>query len=284
MSAAMWPRAAAARTSSAVVASSTSPLLSASRRTAPIRSRARRKAVPRAERKPVVSTGHAQRLAQLGGTRAQLAVSDPPASPPPPHRRQSFEGLEGADEHGSGEPRALGHGVQTPVHPIGEVDVGRARTLEQAGVAARAACAIAVRGGVMGAEVGLGLDDTAGGPAAAELAQENMAQKPTRDLRSRSRVERRRQRRASHVPPVSPRFTFDQKDSPASPVSTSGSRAGGLGAGGCGGSGSALAVRDSGASRDSMRSLATRSTRSPPPRPSPPAPRPRPPRPRPPPP
>src|SRR5439155_15763040 len=138
---------------------------------------------------------------------------------------------------------------------------------------------ISVRGGVIGAEVGFGLDNPARRAAPAELAQQNVAQKPTRDLGSRSRVERRRQCSASHVPPVSPRFTFDQKDSPP-PVSSSGSRAGGLGAGGGGGSGSALAMRCSGASRGSMRSRPTRSPRSP--LPSPPAPRPLPPPPRPP--
>src|SRR5712691_4592045 len=227
-------------------------------------------------------TGHAQRLAQLGGTRAEVAVGDARAPAPPPHRRQSLEGLEGTDQDGGGQPGALGHRIQTPVHPVGEIDVRGARALEQAGVAARTARAIAVRCGVIGAEVGFGLDDPAGGATASELAQENVSQKSTRDLGSRSRVERRRQCSASHVPPVSPRFTFDQNDSPppSPPLSTSGSRAegGGLGAGG--GAGSALAVRGSGASRGSVRSPPTRSPRSP--RPSAPAPRPRPPRPRPP--
>src|SRR5436309_2797855 len=125
--------------------------------------------------------------------------------------------------------------------------------------------------GIIGAEVGFGLDDSTGGAAASELTQQDVSQKPTRDLGSRSRVERRRQCSAAHVPPVSPRFTLDQNDSP--PVSTSGSRGGGLGAGG--GVGSALCVRDSGASRGSTRS--PRSPRSA--RPSEPAPRPRPPRP-----
>src|SRR5205823_11094607 len=83
--------------------------------------------------------------------------------------------------------------------------------------------------GIIGAEVGLGLDDSTGGAAASKLTQQDVPQKPTRDLGSRSRVERRRQCSAAHVPPVSPRFTFDQNysPSPAPPVSTSGSRGGG---------------------------------------------------------
>src|SRR5205809_733382 len=184
------------------------------------------------KRQAVVPTGHTQRLAELGGTRAEVAVGDARAPAPPPHRRQSLEWLERADEDGGGKPHGLGYGIQTPVHPIGEIDVRGAWALEQAGVAAGAAGAIAVRCRVIGAEVRFGLDDPAGGAAAPELAQENVSQKPTRDLGSRSRVERRRQRSAAHVPPVSPRFTFDQKDSPPVSTSASGSRGGGLGAGG----------------------------------------------------
>src|SRR5438876_9693559 len=230
------------------------------------------------KRQAVVPTGHAQRLAELGGTGAEVAVGDAGAPAPPPHRRQSFERLECANQDSRRMPGALGHRIQAPVHSIGEVDVRGARTLEQTGVASRAACAISVRGGVIGAEVGFGLDNPARRAAAAELAQQNVAQKPTRDLGSRSRVERRRQCSASHVPPVRPRFTFDQNDSPppAPPVSSSGSRGGGFGAGG--GADSAVCVRDSEASRGSTRSR--RSPRSA--RPSEAAPRPRPPRPRPP--
>src|SRR3989475_5862503 len=141
---------------------------------------------------------------------------------------------------------------------------------------ARAAGAIAMGRGIIGAEVGFGLDDSTGGAAASELTQQDVSQRPRRARGSRSRVERRGQCGVSHVPPVSPRFTFDQNDSPppAPPVSTSGSRGGGLGAGG--GVDSAVCVRDSEASRGSTRSR--RSPRSA--RPSELAPRPRPPRPR----
>src|SRR5438034_6459676 len=66
-------------------------------------------------------------------------------------------------------PGALRHRIQTPVHPIGEIDVRGARALEQAGVASRAAGAIAMGRGIIGAEVGFGLDDSTGGAAASEL-------------------------------------------------------------------------------------------------------------------
>src|SRR5207247_9768451 len=115
------------------------------------------------------------------------------------------------------------------------------------------------------------------GAATADLAEQNVPQKPTRDLGSRSRVERRRQRSGSHVPPVSPRFTLDQNDSPAVPPSPwSASRAGAAGGGGgsaldpAGGS-RAPATRGSRFSRCFVRS------RSPPPPPPPRPPRPQPP-------
>src|SRR5206468_3269675 len=50
-----------------------------------------------------------------------------------------------------------------------------------------------------------------------DVADQDLAQKPTRDHGCRSRVERRWERRTLHAPPVSPRFTFDQKDSPPPP-------------------------------------------------------------------
>src|SRR5207244_2122723 len=84
-----------------------------------------------------------------------------------------------------------------------------------------------------------------------------------------------------HAPPVSPRFTFDQKDSPSPSPSLSASRAGGLAAGGGagdGGRGSDVVIRGSNTSRGSPRSP----LEAPPPPPPPPAPRPPPPRPRPP--
>src|SRR6184192_3669831 len=223
------------------------------------------------QRQAIVPTGHAQRLAQLSGTRAEVAIGNPRPPAPASHRRQSLEGFERPDQDRRGMPGALRHRIQTPVHPVGEIDVRGARALEKAGVASRAAGAIAMGRGIIGAEVGLGLDDSTGGAAASKLTQQDVPQKPTRDLGSRSRVERRRQCSAAHVPPVSPRFTFDQNDSPspAPPVSTSGSRGGGLGAGG--GVDSAVCVRDSEASRGSTRSR--RSPRSA--RPSEPAPRPR---------
>src|SRR3989442_8991651 len=105
-------------------------------------------------------------------------------------------------------PGALRHRIQTPVHPVGEIDVRGARALEQAGVAARAAGAITMGRGIIGAEVGFGLDDSTGGAAASQLTQQDVSPKPPRDPGGRARVETRPQGGASPVPPVSPRLTF----------------------------------------------------------------------------
>src|SRR5947199_45618 len=98
------------------------------------------------------------------------------------------------------------------------VPSGDAESLTQLG-GTGAQRAVAMGSGVFRTQVGLRFDNAARRSATADLAQQNVPQKPTRDLGSRSRVERRRQRSGSHVPPVSPRFTLDQNDSPAVPPS-----------------------------------------------------------------
>src|ERR1044072_6006103 len=89
---------------------------------------------------------------------------------------------------GSGAPLALGDCVETPMHPVREVHVRGPRRREHAFVAPRASGAIAVGGRVVGAQVRLGLDDAARSATTADLAQQDMPQKSTRDLGSRSRV------------------------------------------------------------------------------------------------
>src|SRR5207248_1103348 len=144
------------------------------------------------------------------------------------------------------------------MHPVGEVHVGGPWRLEQCGVAPRAARAVTVAGGIVGAHVRLRLDDPAGRAVPTDLADEHMSQKPTRDHGSWSRVERRRQGSTAHGPPVSPRFTLDQNDSPPSPPpESSGSGAGPLGAGG-GSDGAA------GSGSDARGSTSRGSPRSPP--------------------
>src|SRR5439155_3391300 len=116
--------------------------------------------------------------------------------------------------------------------------VGSAGGAKQVPVAARAACAVAVTRGVVGADVGFGLHDPTCHAPAAALAHQNMPKKPSRDLGCRSRVEARGEGARGHAPPVSPRFTFDQKDSCSPSASLSGG-----GDGAEGGSPEALSVR-----------------------------------------
>src|SRR5437879_11998078 len=86
------------------------------------------------ERKAVVPPGHTQRLAELGGTRAEVAVSDACAAAPPPHRCQSLERLERADQNCGGEPGALRNRVQATWDHICEIEVTRARAADHAGI------------------------------------------------------------------------------------------------------------------------------------------------------
>src|SRR2546425_4225180 len=86
------------------------------------------------KRQAVVPTGHAQRLAELGGTGAEVAVGDARAPPPLPHRRQTLERLERPDQDRGGEPGALRPRLQTPMHPLSEIDVHGPPGLEKTGV------------------------------------------------------------------------------------------------------------------------------------------------------
>src|SRR5439155_1692718 len=73
------------------------------------------------ERDTVQPAGHAQRSAQLGGPGAQLVVGH--AAAPPAHRGESGQRLERADQDGRRKPHGFRHGIQAPVHAVGEVDV-----------------------------------------------------------------------------------------------------------------------------------------------------------------
>src|SRR2546430_10995661 len=103
-------------------------------------------------------------------------------------------------------PGALRHRIQTPVHAVGEIDVRGARALEQAGVAARAAGAIAMGRGIIGAEVGFGLDDSTGGAGGSAITPPEGCPKPPRELRGKVRGKRSRPCGAFLGPPVSLRL------------------------------------------------------------------------------
>src|SRR5205814_3572597 len=173
-------------------------------------------------------------------------------------------GLERADQDGHRKPHGLRDGSQAAVQAAGEVAVRRAGRREQPRGAPRTTRPVAVARRVVRSHVRFGLDDAARDPPAPHAAHEDVAQKPTRDLGSRSRVERRRERRTRHAPPVSPRFTFDQNDSP----STSGSAAGAAGGdGGDRAGGGGGGARNAAACSSAPRSSAGGRSRPPRPRP-----------------
>src|SRR5690348_13446627 len=123
------------------------------------------------ERHTILPTGHSKRLAQLGRAGAELSVDG--AATAPPHDVEPLERLQGADQHGRWKAGSLGHGVQTPVHAVGEIDIGRAGRREETFVTARAPRAISVNRRIFGTQVCLGLDAAACGAATADLAHKS---------------------------------------------------------------------------------------------------------------
>ena len=69
--------------------------------------------------------GDPQRLTQACGAGTQRSRRH--AAAPAPHRRETGEWLEGADQHRRREPVPFGDGIETPVHTVGEIDVAAAR-------------------------------------------------------------------------------------------------------------------------------------------------------------
>ena len=109
----------------------------------------------RVERKPVVLTGHTERLAEAARTCAEQArVVDAATCP---HQIEAGERLERADEHRVRDSLRLADEVEAPVHAVGAVDVRATRRAEHRRVAIGAA-AVAVRGRIF-VVIRLDLDD-----------------------------------------------------------------------------------------------------------------------------
>ncbi len=107
------------------------------------------------ERKPVMPARDAERLGEPSRSRAEQAIRLYPA--PGPHGRQSRARLERPDQDRAGDALALADEIETPVHPIGAVDIGVAGRAEHRGIACRAP-AKTVRGGIL-VVIGFDLDD-----------------------------------------------------------------------------------------------------------------------------
>src|SRR5690606_26803981 len=93
---------------------------------------ARRQQVERGgiERQSIVGNGDAQRLAELAGAGAELAVGETAAALL--HLEQAILGFEGADQHGAAR---LADDIQAPVNAIDPVDIGVSGRAEHGRVA-----------------------------------------------------------------------------------------------------------------------------------------------------
>src|SRR5690606_37735251 len=121
--------------------------------------------------------GDAQGLGELAGAVGEVVVAAR-AWTQGAHRLDAGDRLERADQHADPFAHLAAHGVGAPVHAVGEVDVHVPGLAEHGGVA-RGLAAVGVRGGVLGAAVGLDLDDAAGAPV---VAHQQLVQQLRRDL------------------------------------------------------------------------------------------------------
>ena len=127
----------------------------------------------RPHRRPSWSRVMRQRLAELPGPRAELPVGDAAATLA--HDGETLHRLERPQQDRTRLP-APADQVGAPVHTVGEVDVPRAGRAEQRLVLGVPPMPVAMRRGVLIAEVGFGLDDPPGRPRPAERRDHGRAQ------------------------------------------------------------------------------------------------------------
>src|SRR6516165_245851 len=109
------------------------------------------------ERKAVVHSGDAERLAHASRSRAQQSLAFHLAAPA--HEREPMDRHERSYQDGAGGPLRLADEVDAPMHPVGTIDIGVTGWPEHHGVALGApAKRVRRRVGVM---IGLNLGDRA---------------------------------------------------------------------------------------------------------------------------
>ena len=123
------------------------------------------------QRAPVEREPDPERLGELAGPRAELALATHPAAGA--HLVDAVERLERADQDRRPDALLLRNGVQERMHAVGEVDVGVAGRPEQR-PRARREPGEGVAGRLLHV-VALGLDDPPGGPAVADHAADQLA-------------------------------------------------------------------------------------------------------------
>ena len=109
------------------------------------------------------------------------------SGPPAAHQCQPVDRLERADQHGRWRALRFGHGVDEIVQPVIQIDVGDAgRAVERRIARGRAGRRMTRR--IVLADVGLDLDDAAGGDAVAGAVLEHLARRRSRATSSVGRA------------------------------------------------------------------------------------------------
>ena len=106
-----------------------------------------------------------------------------------PHRRETLEGFDRADEQGGRAPVRAGHDVQAVIHPVDKVHVGDARRPEHDRVPLRPA-RTGMRRPVVGARIGLQLHDPPDPTAVGVLTDQPRAEQVPCRLEGRSGEDR----------------------------------------------------------------------------------------------
>ncbi len=89
-----------------------------------------------------------------------------------PHHGPAFDHLSGPQQHGAAVVVSAGDGIETVMHTVDEVDIGEAPAAKQRSGADSASPTPGVTRAVLGAEIGLGLDDSQDQPAPAAVAHQ----------------------------------------------------------------------------------------------------------------
>ncbi len=136
----------------------------------------------RCEIQQIVAESYAERFCKIPWAAAEILLCDVAAvgRATMTHKANALKWLQGANQYCGGMTFALGHGVDEIMDPVVQIHVGETRRTVERRVAG---CGTWRRmtGGIVFADVRLGLDDDAGRDSAGRAMHEDLAQQLLRD-------------------------------------------------------------------------------------------------------